>query len=190
MGKVIIFSAPSGAGKTTIVQRLLSQNDQLDFSISACTRPRRTHEQHAKDYYFLSPEQFRRKIQENAFIEWEEVYENMYYGTLKSEVERIWKEGKHVLFDVDVKGGLHLKNFYQERALAIFIAAPSLQVLEDRLRNRDTDPEHSIRRRLAKAQQEISYEDQFDHVIVNDNLEEAVRQAQTLIEHFIYQESN
>ncbi|NJO03920.1 MAG: guanylate kinase [Bacteroidia bacterium] len=173
-GKVIIFSAPSGSGKTTIVNQLLRESKAFDFSISACTRSPRTHEIPGKDYYFLSPDEFREKIRQDAFIEWEEVYPNRFYGTLKSEVYRIWQAGKHALFDVDVKGGLTLKNYFQSCALAIFVAPPSMEVLEQRLRDRDTDSEESIRERLSKARYEITFQDHFDEVIVNDQLDNAL----------------
>lgn len=185
-GKAFIFSAPSGSGKTTIVQHLLKTNQQLDFSISACTRPRRGHhETHGKDYYFLSIEDFRNKIKNNEFAEWEEVYEGNYYGTLKSEIERIWKEGKHVVFDVDVKGGLNLKKYFNEKALAIFVKVPSIYVLESRLKDRNTETEESLRRRLYKAEFEMTFEKDFDATLLNENLPNSLGLAQKMVEEFL-----
>lgn len=185
-GKLIIFCAPSGSGKTTIVKSLLKSNTNFGFSISACTRDRRgRNEEHGKDYYFLTPEDFKKKIDNDEFVEWEEVYPGAFYGTLKSEIERIWSQGKHVIFDVDVKGGIKLKNYYKDRALAIFVKVPSMEVLEERLRERNTDTEESISRRLFKAKFEMSFEDRFDYILVNKNLEVAVRKAQDLIDEFL-----
>lgn len=185
-GKLIIFSAPSGSGKTTIVKNLLATNSNFGFSISACTRDRRgRNEEHGKDYYFLTPEDFKKRIDNNEFVEWEEVYPGAFYGTLISEIERIWKQDKHVIFDVDVKGGINLKNYYKERALAIFVKVPSFEVLEARLRERNTDSDESISRRMFKAKFEMSFEDKFDEIIVNENLEEAVKKAQRLIDNFL-----
>lgn len=186
-GKAIIFSAPSGSGKTTIVRHLLNQNPDLDFSISACTRVRRPNEINGVDYYFLTPEEFRKKIKEDAFVEWEEVYQDRYYGTLKSEIERIWHSGKHVIFDVDVVGGLNLKKYFKERALAVFVKAPSIEAIRERLIARQTDSPGSIAQRLQKAAHEMSYEDQFDVTIINDNLEDSLKQAQQLYGQFTKQ---
>lgn len=188
-GKIIIFSAPSGAGKTTIVRHLVSQMPELSFSISACTRDRRGRsEENGKDYYFITPEEFRQKIDADEFVEWEEVYEGAFYGTLKSEIERIWAEGKHAILDVDVKGGLHVKEFYKDRALAIFVKPPSIEELSKRLVARNTDSASSISSRVFKAKFELSFEDRFDEVIVNDNLEHACATAEKLVRDFIYQE--
>lgn len=185
-GKAIIFSAPSGSGKTTIVKHLQETNPNLGFSISACTRDKRgRNEEHGKDYYFLTPEEFKKKIDNNEFIEWEEVYEGNFYGTLKSEIQRIWDEGKHVVFDVDVKGGLNIKNYFKDRALAIFVKVPSLEVLESRLYDRNTDSKASISRRLFKAQFEMSFEDKFDVTLVNEDLDKSLKEAQKLIDDFI-----
>lgn len=185
-GKLIIFSAPSGSGKTTIVKHLLANNPNLGFSISACTRDRRGRsEVHGKDYYFLTPADFKQKIDQGEFVEYEEVYPGAYYGTLKSEIERVWSEGKHVIFDVDVKGGLSLKKYYKERALAIFVKVPSMEVLESRLRERKTDSEESIANRLFKVKFEMSFEEKFDITLVNDNLEESLQKAQKLLDDFI-----
>lgn len=185
-GKAIIFSAPSGAGKTTIVKRLLKTSIPLSFSISACSRLKRGNEQDGIDYHFLSISKFKNKIQENAFIEWEEVYENNFYGTLKSEVNNIWKRGKHVIFDVDVMGGISLKNYFKENSLSIFIDPPSLNVLFERLKKRATDDEKSLEKRMNKAESEISHKDKFDTIITNDQLEIAVSEAIQTIEKFIY----
>ncbi len=185
-GKLIIFSAPSGSGKTTIVRELLATNSNLGFSISACTRPPRgDHEKHGIDYYFLSVEDFRQRIANNEFAEWEEVYPGTYYGTLKSEIERLWSLGKHVLFDVDVKGGLALKRAYQDKALAVFVRVPSVEVLEQRLRSRGTETEESLAKRIAKMTYELSFEQQFDVVLINDSLETAMSGAQRLVDEFI-----
>ena len=182
-GKLIIFSAPSGSGKTTIVKQLLANNPNLGFSISACTRDKRGRsEQDGQDYYFLTPDEFRTKIDEDAFVEWEEVYPGAYYGTLKSEIERIWASGKHVIFDVDVKGGLALKNYYKERALAVFVKVPSLEILEDRLRTRGTETEESLSKRIFKMKFEWSFQDKFDVILVNDQLADAVKESQRLFD--------
>ncbi len=184
-GKLIIFSAPSGSGKTTIVKELLTHNSNLGFSISACTRDKRGRsEQNGQDYYFMTPDEFRQKIDEEAFVEWEEVYPGAYYGTLKSEIERIWASGKHVIFDVDVKGGLALKNYYKERALAIFVKVPSLEILEERLRARGTETEESLSKRIFKMKFEWAFQNKFDVVLVNDELDKAVAQAQQLFTDF------
>ena len=184
-GKVIIFSAPSGSGKTTIVKHLLETNNNLGFSISACTRDKRgREEENGKDYHFLTPDDFKERIVNQEFIEWQEVYRGAFYGTLKSEIERLWSEGKHVLFDVDVKGGLNLKKYFGEDALAIFVQPPSVEVLEQRLRNRGTDDEDSISRRLFKVNFEMSFKDQFDTILINDKLEDSFRKAQSLVDNF------
>lgn len=184
-GKIIIFSAPSGAGKTTIVKHLLANCDYLGFSISACTRPKREHEIDGKDYYFISSEQFKAKIEANEFVEWQEVYENSFYGTLKSEVERIWQAGKHVIFDVDVKGGLNLKKYYQSQALAIFITTPSMEILEERLRNRQTETEESLQKRIKKFKYEVTFANQFDKILINAELTQAFADAQKLVDNFV-----
>lgn len=185
-GKAIIFSAPSGSGKTTIVKRLVQQNSDLEFSISACTRDRRgRQEENGKDYYFLSPEEFKNKIDHNDFIEWQEVYSGNFYGTLKSEIDRIWASGKNVIFDVDVKGGVNLKKYFGEHALAVFVKVPSFKILEERLRDRGTEAEESISRRLFKAKFEMTFEDRFDVTLLNQDLEVSIRQAQEMYRNFV-----
>jgi len=184
-GKALIFSAPSGSGKTTIVRHLLATNPDLGFSISASTRDKRGRtESHGNDYYFLSPAEFKKKIDDDEFIEWEEVYEGNFYGTLKSEIERIWKSGKDVIFDVDVKGGLNLKKYFANRGLAIFVKVPSLEILKERLSDRGTESEESLSRRLFKANFEMTFQDKFDVVLVNENLERSLAEAQQLYDDF------
>ena len=184
-GKAIIFSAPSGAGKTTIVKSLLANKLPLSFSISACSRQKRENEINGKDYHFLSIEDFKQKINEQAFIEWEEVYEDNYYGTLKSEIERIWNDKKHVVFDVDVVGGLNLKKHFGNNALAIFIQPPCMDVLIERLRNRATESEASLNKRINKAKHEMNYSPSFDSIIINDQLEETIEVAEKKVKDFL-----
>jgi guanylate kinase len=184
-GKCIIFSAPSGAGKTTIVRALLERMHNLAFSVSACSRPPRGLEQNGKDYFFLSVDAFKQKIQEDAFVEWEEVYTNMYYGTLKSEVERVWNEDKAVLFDVDVIGGLNLKGIFKEQALAIFIKPPSIEELERRLRSRNTDSEEKIALRVQKAALEMEKAEEFDIIIENNELSVAIEATMQAVNQFL-----
>ena len=176
-GKAIIFSAPSGAGKTTIVRYLLEKEIPLLFSISACSRNRRPNEMDGKDYYFLSIDEFKAKVSNNAFVEWEEVYENNFYGTLKSEIDRIWSSHQHIVFDVDIVGGLNLKKYFGDRALSIFIEPPSLDVLFKRLKNRATENEKSLNKRIEKATQEMKFSSSFDLIIINDRLEKAKKDA-------------
>jgi guanylate kinase len=184
-GKLIIFSAPSGSGKTTIVKQLLANNSNLGFSISACTRDKRgRNEENGKDYYFMTPDEFKARIDNNEFVEWEEVYPGAYYGTLKSEIENLWASGKHVIFDVDVRGGVKLKEFFKEKALAIFVKVPSIEELEKRLRERGTDSEDSISKRVFKMKFEMTFQNQFDEILINDDLEEAFAKAQKLFEEF------
>lgn len=185
MNKVIIFSAPSGSGKTTLVKHCLGIFSELEFSISATTRSPRGEEIHGKDYYFLSPGEFREKIKENAFVEYEEVYTDKFYGTLKSEVERIWSNKKVVIFDVDVVGGVNLKNIFGEQAMSIFIAPPSIEELERRLISRNTDSLETIKTRVSKAQEELEYQHQFDKVIINDDLQLSKNEIEKLISNFI-----
>jgi guanylate kinase len=184
-GKLIIFSAPSGAGKTTIVRHLLKHNPNLKFSISATSRLPRKNEIHTKDYYFLTREEFQDKIDNNEFLEWEEVYKGTCYGTLKCEVENIRNAGKNVIFDVDVVGGLNIKKYYGQDALAIFVQPPSVEELRKRLTNRSTETEDKIAMRIAKAEHELSFAPQFDVVIVNDNLEKAFAKAENLVSDFL-----
>ncbi len=185
-GKLIIFAAPSGSGKTTIVKHLIQKRTDLGFSISACTRDKRGRsEENGKDYYFLSPEEFIKKIDNHEFVEWEEVYPGNYYGTLKAEIDRIWATGKHVIFDVDVKGALHLKEYFGKKALAIYVKVPSIEELEKRLRARGSESEDSISRRLFKMKFEMTFQDKFDVILINDNLEESYDKAEKLVENFI-----
>ncbi len=185
-GKLIVFSAPSGSGKTTIVKHLLTKPElHLDFSISATSRYMRNGEVNGKDYYFISPEDFQQKIAENAFVEYEEVYKDNYYGTLKTEIERIWAEGKHVIFDIDVVGGLNIKQQYPEQTLAIFVSPPSVEELERRLRFRQTESDEKIAMRLAKAEREISRAPEFDVILKNHDLETAKTDAYQLVTNYI-----
>lgn len=184
-GKLIIFSAPSGSGKTTLVKHLLSLDYSLEFSVSATSRQPRPGETHGKDYYFLSEEVFRGKISKNEFLEWEEVYGGIFYGTLKSEVERIRNSGKHVIFDVDVVGGVNIKKFYGDDALGVFVKPPSVEELKNRLEKRSTETEEKIQMRIAKAEQELGFESRFDVVIVNENIHEAMKQAENIVSDFI-----
>jgi guanylate kinase len=184
-GKCIIFSAPSGAGKTTVVQFLLREIEELSFSISATSRKPRPNETDGKDYYFLSAAEFENKIKADEFLEWEEVYEGGFYGTLKSELERIWSEGKVVIFDLDVMGGTKLKSFFGDDALAIFVQPPNIYVLEERLRKRSTENEYSLRQRIEKASEELKFAGEFDRVLINDNLRVACHQAKDWVKEFI-----
>ncbi len=176
-GKLIIFSAPSGSGKTTIVRHLISTGLNLEFSISATSRAKRITEEDGKDYYFLTAEKFREKIRHNEFVEWEEVYKDHYYGTLKSEIDRIWTKGSHVIFDVDVMGGISLKKIFGEQALSVFIMPPSIDKLRERLEGRGTDSSENIEMRIRKANEEINSSGEFDLIIINDKLEEACNKA-------------
>lgn len=185
-GKLIVFSAPSGSGKTTIVKYLLSQKElHLDFSISATSREKRGDEVDGKDYYFLTAEAFQQKINENAFVEYEEVYKDNFYGTLKSELERIWNEGKHVIFDIDVIGGLEIKKQFPTKTLAVFVSPPSVEELERRLRFRQTETEEKIQMRLAKAEREIATSNQFDVILKNYDLENAKNDAYQLVSDYL-----
>jgi len=185
-GKAIIFSAPSGSGKTSLVKHLMQQVPDLGFSISACTRDKRgRHEVHGRDYYFLSIDEFKTKIDQDAFVEWEEVYAGNFYGTLKEEVHRIWKEGKAVIFDVDVKGGLALKKYFGEQALAIFVKVPSLAVWESRLNDRGTESEESLSRRIYKAKFEMTFEPQFDVTVLNDDFARSSAETVDLVTEFL-----
>jgi len=184
-GKLIIFSAPSGSGKSTIVRHLLSRDVPIEFSVSATNRAPRGREENGVDYYFLSSNEFKSKINSKAFLEWEEVYPDRYYGTLNAEVDRIWANGKQVIFDIDVEGGLNLKKQFGERALSVFIKAPSLGVLKERLMSRNTEDQENLNIRLDKAQSEMVFAKYFDLIIVNDDLEIAQEQAYQKVMDFI-----
>jgi guanylate kinase len=183
--KVIIISSPSGGGKTTIMHRLMEHIPELEFSISACSRLPRQGETDGKDYYFLTEENFRKKIAEDAFLEWEEVYEGKLYGTFKSEVQRIWGKNHYVIFDVDVKGGDRLKKIFQQQALSIFIKPPNIEVLRERLLLRQTETPEAIDVRVSRAQFELSYSDRYDIIILNDSVEKAVEQTQKVVKEFL-----
>jgi len=184
-GKAIIISAPSGAGKTTIVQHLLSQPLNLAFSVSACSRAMRPNETEGKDYYFLTVDGFRKKIAADEFIEWEEVYPDHYYGTLKAEIERIWKNGQHVIFDVDVMGGRSLKKAFGDRALSVFVQPPSIEALEERLRARQSESEEMLQKRVGKSRKELEQAPHFDVVLVNDELSIALKEAELTVKNFL-----
>ncbi len=184
-GKLIIFSAPSGAGKTTLVKHLLQQIPELEFSISATSRKPRHNENNAKDYHFLSEDEFQKKIENNEFLEWEEVYKGIKYGTLKSDVERIRKTGKNVIFDVDVVGGLNIKNYFGNEALAIFVQPPSVEELRKRLKGRSTETDEVVEMRIAKAEHELSFANRFDVILVNNKLEKAIAEAEKIIKEFL-----
>jgi len=184
-GKAIVFSAPSGSGKTTIVQSLLQRIPQLSFSISATSRQKRDNETEGKDYYFLSEYDFRKKIDNSDFVEWEEVYDGSYYGTLKTEVDRIWRNNQVVVFDVDVKGGLNLKKYFGQDSLAFFIRVKNFEILKERLKNRKTETKESLNRRLDKAEFEMTFQHKFDRIIVNDELNEAIRETERLVKEFL-----
>lgn len=185
MKKVIIFSAPSGSGKTTVVNHLLQVMPELGFSVSATTRKPRPHEENGREYYFLEMDDFRDRINRNEFLEYEEVYGGIFYGTLNSEVTRLWTEGKTVIFDVDVAGGVHIKEKFGDDALAIFLRPPSLDILMDRLRKRSTEVEHQLQTRIEKAHVELQFEDKYDVVIVNDVLDETLVRAEQIVRNFI-----
>ncbi|MBQ4285937.1 MAG: guanylate kinase [Bacteroidales bacterium] len=185
--KVVIFSAPSGSGKSTIVGHILSLHPEMEFSVSAASRAPRGTEQHGVEYYFYSADQFREMIAEDRFVEYEEVYPGSFYGTLKSEVERIWAKGHVIIFDVDVKGGVNLKKYFGDQALAVFIQAPSVEELRKRLIFRGTDSPEAIERRVAKAAEEMTYAPQFDRILINDDLQTAFLQAEQMVEDFLAQ---
>ena len=184
-GKVIIFSAPSGAGKSTIVNHLLDKFPQLEFSVSATSRPPRGEEQHGREYNFMTYDEFQACVRRNDFVEWEEVYQGTCYGTLRSELERIWAKGNVIVFDVDVKGGINLKKIFGKNALSLFIMPPSVETLRCRLENRGTDSPETIRKRVAKAGEEIAYAPMFDRIIVNDCLATALQEAEEAVAEFI-----
>jgi guanylate kinase len=184
-GKCIIFSAPSGAGKTTIVHRLLQEIPSLSFSVSACSREARLTEKDGVDYYFLTADEFKNKIENQEFIEWEEVYANNFYGTLTSEIEKIWSANKSVIFDVDVVGGLNLKRYFGDKALAVFVQPPSLEILEKRLRSRKTESEEKIQVRIKKATIEMERANEFDYILVNNELDLAVNEIKEIVLKFL-----
>lgn len=186
--KAIIVCAPSGAGKTSIVKYLLNEMPRLSFSVSACSRPRRENETNGRDYYFLTVDEFRARIQAGDFVEWEEVYQGSYYGTLKTELERIWKEGRVPIFDVDVKGGINLKTYFGSKALAVYIKPPSIEALESRLRKRGTENEETLRKRLERAEFELGFANNFDLAIINESLEQACKDSGDAINQFLEQE--
>lgn len=184
-GKVVVFTAPSGAGKTTIVRHILKSFENIAFSVSATTRPPRNYEQDALHYYFLTKEAFEQKISDSAFIEYEEVYEGVFYGTLKSELERLWADKKHVIFDIDVQGALNIKKHFGNQAFTIFVAPPSMEVLKQRLSDRGTDDGASIEKRVAKFNKEMKFLDKFDYKLVNDNLDVAFKEAEDVVRQFL-----
>jgi len=184
-GRIVIISAPSGAGKSTIIREVMAAGFPLEFSVSACSREMRPGEEDGKDYWFLTLDEFREKIEKNEFLEWEEVYRDHYYGTLRSELERIWDKGHHVLIEADVYGGLNIKSQYPDRSMSIFIMPPSVDELRDRLIRRSTDKIESINTRVQKAMEEISLAEKFDVIIVNDNLNQAVEEAKRVIKAFL-----
>lgn len=186
--KAVIFSAPSGSGKSTIVSHILKLHPELKFSVSAASRAPRGDEKNGVAYWFISADEFRKRIADNEFVEYEEVYPGSFYGTLKSEVERIWDNGDAIIFDVDVKGGVNLKKYFGDRALSVFIQAPSVEVLRQRLVRRATDSPEAIERRVAKAAEEMTYADKFDHIIVNDDLQKAYADAEKLVDDFLCKE--
>ena len=181
-GKIIIVTAPSGAGKTTIVKHLLNKYDFLNFSVSATNREKRVGEKDGKDYYFLSTKDFKKKIKNQEFVEWEEVYPGKFYGTLKSEIEKAWNKKNHIIFDIEVKGAANIKKLYSKNSFAIFIRPPSLQSLQDRLTDRETETPSSLAKRLKRAEMELSFERKFDKILVNDLLEVALEEAEEMIE--------
>lgn len=184
-GKIIFFTAPSGAGKTTLVKHLLATDKRLSFSISATTRSRRGDEVDGEDYYFLTQEEFEGQLRDGGFVEHEEVYEGLYYGTLKSEISRIWSKGKHVVLDIDVKGGLSIKKHYPEQSMGVFVQPKDLETLESRLEGRGTEDPEAVKRRLDRATYELSFSDKFDQILVNDDLAVAKKEAQQLVDDFL-----
>ncbi len=185
MSKLILFTAPSGAGKTTIVRHLLDKMTSLAFSVSATTRSPRSHEIHGKDYYFLSVEEFKQLIEEEAFIEWEEVYTNQFYGTLKKEIQRLWSQNFHIIFDIDVFGATSIKQYYPEQTLAIFVKPPTKEILFERLRGRKTESHANLLKRFKRAEEELQSENNFDLILVNDVLSETLAEAERIVSNFI-----
>ena len=188
-GKLLLFCGPSGSGKTTIVHHLLKADPRLTFSVSATTRPIRANEKDGVDYHFLSVEDFKKRIEENAFIEWEEVYADRFYGTLRSEIDRMWNNNKVGVFDVDVEGGLKIKSIFGDRLLAVFVMPPSVEELRRRLHTRNSETADSYKARISKAEHELSYAFRFDHTIVNDSLEKALKEAEALVNRFLSDET-
>lgn len=184
-GKMFIFTAPSGSGKTTVVKHLLSKYNELEFSVSATTRERREHETDGKDYYFMSVEAFKEKIKQGAFLEWEEVYQDQYYGTLASEVDRIWNKGSHVVFDIDVHGAKNIKSQYGSKCMSVFVRPPSFKILVERLTNRNTETEASLQKRIQKVKRELEFENCFDIVLVNDVLDITLKEANHIVSTFL-----
>ena len=182
---MLIFTAPSGAGKTTIVRHLLKTFPELAFSISATTRKMRPHEQDGRDYYFITPEAFQEKIDAEAFVEWEEVYKDLYYGTLHSEIDRLWQAGKHIIFDIEVKGATNIKKAYPDESLVVFVKPPSEEILFNRLRQRQTEDPDSLAKRIARAAEELTYERTFDYVLLNDDLNTALAEAEQVTRDFL-----
>ena len=185
MEKLVIFSAPSGSGKTTVVRHLLDTNPNLQFSVSATTRKKRPNEVHGKDYYFLTQDEFESKLANGEFLEYEQVYDGLYYGTLKSEVERIWDNNKSVIFDVDVVGGLNIKRIYGKKALAVFLRPPSVEELMERLKRRETEVEHELEQRIGKANEELKYEKEFDIVLINNILAHTLKETESIVNYFL-----
>lgn len=184
--QLLLFAAPSGAGKTTLVRHILATfPDQFEFSVSACTRPPRPNEVEGKDYYFITPDEFRARIAQKQFVEYEQVYENQYYGTLKSEVERITNNGKRVIFDIDVKGALTIKRQYPQTAQCVFVQPPSVEILLERLRNRATETHDSLRKRIDKAKVELTFAPRFDTIIINNDLKIALAETEQLVERLL-----
>ncbi|MEZ4910553.1 MAG: guanylate kinase [Saprospiraceae bacterium] len=184
-GKMFVFTAPSGAGKTTVVRHLLEKYKDFGFSVSATTRPRRANEQNGVDYFFLSQEEFKKKIDDGDFVEWQEVYEGQFYGTLKSEIDRLWSQGKHIVFDIDVRGATNLKKYFDDVCLSVFIRPPSFEILQQRLIDRNTESEETLQKRISKAIKELEYEPNFDIVLVNDVLDVTLREADIIAETFL-----
>ena len=185
MGKLVIFSAPSGSGKTTVVKHLLETNPDLQFSVSATTRKKRPNEVDGKDYYFLTQEEFESKLANGEFLEYEQVYDGLYYGTLKSEIERIWDNNKSVIFDVDVVGGLNIKRIYGKKALAVFLRPPNVDELMERLKRRETEVEHELEQRIGKANEELKYEKEFDIVLINNILAHTLKETESIVNYFL-----
>jgi len=185
-GKLIIFTAPSGSGKTTVVRHILKTFPETAFSVSATTRAKRPHETHGRDYYYLSVETFKMWVSYDAFAEWEEVYDDQFYGTLRSEIDRLTMAGRHVVFDVDVKGALSIQKLYPQDSLSVFIRVPSMDVLEERLRSRGTDDEASLKKRLDRAAYELTFEGRFDRVLVNDDLDRTLQEAEAIVGNYLH----